>query len=260
MNDNKTYYEKFDWEKANLASQLTEKINSIVNTIPNDVNSIIDIGCGDGSITNKLNDNYKVVAIDRSRNALQYVKSHRIQASADYLPIKSSSADMVFSSEMLEHLPEDIFNNTIIEFKRISKRYIFLTFPNDENIKKNFVHCSNCGFEFNKSYHLRTLNKKIIEKLFPDYSIKHSFYTGSLIRPYKKILSDLKHKYSPFTSWIPPHWTPDNRRKTMCPNCNTTFDIPYKFNSLSFFLDSINSLISPKRPYQICILLEKKND
>jgi len=66
---------------------------------------------------------------------LKYVKAKKVQASADLLPVKSNSYDLVFSSEMIEHLPEEIFVNAIAEIKRISKKYVFLTFPNDENIE-----------------------------------------------------------------------------------------------------------------------------
>lgn len=260
MQDNKIYYEGFDWEKAALSDKLDSKIHSILNIIPKDVKSIVDIGCGDGTITRRLAEHFQVFAVDRSRNALNYVPTEKIQASADYIPLKTKSIDMIFSSEMLEHLPENIFFSSISEFKRIARKYIFLTFPNDENIQKNLVRCINCKIDFNKSYHLRNLNEQKIVKLFSDFKIVSTFHTGSLIRPYNKFLSILKHRYSPSNSWIPPNWTPDKRRSTVCPNCNTSFDIPYKFNLLSFLLDSINTVISPKRHYQICLLLERKND
>lgn len=258
--DNKIYYEMFDWEKANLNEKIKGKILSILKTIPDEVSTIADIGCGDGSITNILSEKFTVFAIDRSMKALQFVNKNRIQSSADNIPLKQKSVDLVFSSEMIEHLPDDIYANAISEFRRIAKTYIFLTFPDNENISKNFVECKNCKTIFNKSYHLRTLNKKTITNAFSDFEIISTFRTGSLIRPYNKILSHLKHKFSPSDSWIPLHWTPDGRRNTMCPNCSTLFDIPYKFNFISFLCDSINSLISPKRPYQICMLLKRKND
>ena len=44
-NDNIDFYEKFDWDRANLKSKLTEKIELIFCTLPDDVNSVIDVGC-----------------------------------------------------------------------------------------------------------------------------------------------------------------------------------------------------------------------
>ncbi len=256
--DNKTYYEKFDWEEKNLKERLKEKVKLIRDSIPEDVQTIADIGCGDGAISNELNKEFKVFAVDRSKNALKYVTSTKINASANYLPLENNSVDLVFSSEMLEHLPDEIFTSAIKEMKRVSRKYIFLTFPNNENIEKKVTMCPNCKTAFNISYHLRTLNAKIIEELFPEYRIVKSFEYGLKVRDYKRFLSTLKHKLTPPTAWIPPMWTKGSSRKTMCPKCGHEFEIPYKFNLLAFLIDSFNVLISPKRPYQICLLLEKK--
>jgi len=256
--DNKNYYDRYDWEKASLGEKIRDKILLIFKTIPQDVKTVIDIGCGDGTISNELNNKFDVTAIDRSFNALKYVKAKKIQASANLLPIKSNTTDLVFSSEMIEHLPEDIFISAISELKRISNRYIFLTFPHDENIEKQVTQCTKCKHNFNKSYHHRSLNIETIKKLFPEYKIITKFEYGLKIRDYNRTLSSLKHKFTPSTAWIPNFWTSNQKRNTMCPNCGHEFEIPYKFNLLAYSLDMLNILISKKRPYQLCVLLEKK--
>ena len=257
--DNKTYYENFDWESSNLAERLRQKIEIIKSLIPKDVVTIADIGCGDGSISNRLAKDYKLFAFDRSKNALKYLTTHKAQASADFLPLKTNSVDLLFSSELIEHLPNNIFELAIQEFKRVAKKYILLTFPNNENIEKNLVQCTNCMHFFNKSYHLRSINQVIVESLFDEFNIIKSFRIGHRIRSYNNFLLKIKHKYSPPSSWIPKHWTPDGRRQTMCPKCGNAFQIEYKFNLISFVCDSLNTFISPKIPYQLCILLKKKD-
>ncbi len=256
--DNKTYYEGFDWDKAKLEKKLQDKIDLIKNNIPKEVNTILDVGCGNGVISNGLSTDYFVTAVDRSINALKYVKLNKINASAEKLPFRENSFDLVFSSEMIEHLPENIFQHAINEMKRVSKKYVFLTFPNNENIEKQITECPRCSYRFNKSYHLRSLNLEIIKRLFPEYSIVKTFDYGLKVRDYNKFLSKLKHRYTPPTAWIPPNWTRNHTRKTMCPNCGYEFEIPYKFNLFAFGLDMLNIILSKKRPYQICVLLEKK--
>lgn len=256
--DNVNYYEKYDWDKANLSAKLKDKIEKLFPVIPDDVNSILDVGCGDGVISNAFSEKYSVVSTDRSFNAVKHVNTTKFQSSADLLPVNNNSFDLVFSSEMLEHLPQSIFNSAIEEFKRVSRKYILLTFPNNENIEKHFVKCSECKHIFNKSYHLRTLNLNSIKKLFPQYEILKSFLLGAPVRNYNKLLGKIKHALSPSTSWIPNYWTPDKRRDTMCPNCGNSFDIPYKFHPVAAFCDSINMILSPKIPYQLCVLLEKR--
>lgn len=182
--DSNQYYESYNWDKAQLSSKLTSKINIIFKTIPSDTRTIIDVGCGDGTISNKLAEYFDVYATDRSVNALKFLDTNKFCSSANSLPLKDSSFDLVFSSEMIEHLPEDIFQNAIHEFKRISRKYIYLTFPNDENVEKNFVKCPNCNLVFNKIYHLRKLNKNIIRDLFPEYHIIFQTVYGSRKPPF----------------------------------------------------------------------------
>lgn len=257
--DNKDFYEKFDWARANLSQKLIEKINKLISEIPSDVQSIIDIGCGDGAISNKLLTKFDVVSVDRGFQPLKFVKSNAVQASAEILSFRNNSFDLVFSSETIEHLPDEIFFKAISEFKRISKRYIFLTFPNNENIEKQITQCPKCNFIFNKSYHLRSLNAETIKDLFPEYKIIKQFTEGNKIREYNKLLSKIKHKLSPSISWIPYYWTKndDALRSTLCPNCSYSFRIEYKFHPIATACDMMNILISKKAPFQLCILLEK---
>ncbi|MCB9248554.1 MAG: class I SAM-dependent methyltransferase [Ignavibacteriales bacterium] len=85
----------------------------------------MDVGCGDGTISVELDNNFTVIASDRSVNALKHFKIKRVCNSADSLSIKSNSVDLVFSSEMIEHLPDNIFLSAIEEFKRVSKNIFF---------------------------------------------------------------------------------------------------------------------------------------
>ena len=180
--DNTTYYDQFNWQSANLSDRLKVKIQLLLNIIPDDVHSILDIGCGDGVISEALSSKYKVFATDRSYKSLELVRTTKFQSSADELPVASQNVDMVFSSEMLEHLPEKIFNGAIGEIKRATKKYVLLTFPNDENTDKNLVQCPNCQFIFNKSYHLRNLNLSKITSLFSEYTLQKHFVLGAKIR------------------------------------------------------------------------------
>lgn len=257
--DSKEYYENFNWDEARLSEKLNEKIKKIISIIPDDVNSILDVGCGDGVISNALSTLYDIYATDRSLNSLKFVDTNKFQSSADYIPVIDNSVDMVFSSEMVEHLPDEIFYNALDEFRRISSKYIMLTFPNNENIGKNTVECPECGSRFNKSYHLRNISLNRIQKLFDDYNLVTHFTTGTKIRSYDKHVLAIKQKFSPPSAWIPKHWTPDGRRKTMCPICNNKFDIPYRFHPIAFACDLLNMTMSPKRPYQLCVLFEMKN-
>ncbi|HPS28159.1 MAG TPA: class I SAM-dependent methyltransferase, partial [Bacteroidales bacterium] len=94
MIDNKKYYEQYQWDVID-ESGLSGKIQKILETIPQDVVSIIDIGCGNGIITNELGKKFTVLGVDRSANALTHVKTEKLQASSADIPLPDASYDMV---------------------------------------------------------------------------------------------------------------------------------------------------------------------
>lgn len=256
--DNKTFYEEFDWDGFK-EDTLREKVKKVLEEIPDDVSSILDIGCGNGIITNVLAQKYDVIAVDRSAKALSFVKAKSIQASADEIPLESESVDMVFSSEMLEHLEENIFNDSIAEFKRLSKQYIFITVPNDENPDKLSIKCPKCDYVYNRPNHLRSFKEMSFVKLFPEYDIYRTFAFGKKVRYYNPVILKLKKRFSPSNSWIPYYWIPENNRQTNCPSCEFSFNYKYKFSLIAFTLYIINVIISPKKPYWLFVLMRKKS-
>ncbi|MFK5856559.1 MAG: class I SAM-dependent methyltransferase [Bacteroidota bacterium] len=254
--DNKEIYEKFDWG-ALKQEHLIEKIKKILDVIPPDIKTVVDIGCGNGIITNVLNQQYKVTAVDRSEQALKFVKAKKINASCDNIPLKDNSFDMVFSSELLEHLPDDVLEGTISEFKRLSNKYIFITVPNDENPDKLSIVCPKCSYRYNSPNHLRSFNTTKLSALFPEYKLINTFTFGRKIRYYNRNILKLKTSLSPSNSWIPYYWMSKEKRETTCPSCENTFINPYKFNLLSLGCDLLNIAVSPKKPYWLFAVFEK---
>jgi len=119
--DNEIIYEKFDWSALN-ESHLKEKIVKIVELIPEETKTIVDVGCGNGVITNVLGQQYDVTGIDRSEHALSMVKTKKVKANSENIRLPDHSFDMIFSSELLEHLEDTVFQKTIQEFGRLTKK------------------------------------------------------------------------------------------------------------------------------------------
>lgn len=255
--DNINFYENFDW-KSLKSADLEEKIQRILKMIPTDVNTMLDVGCGNGAITNVLAKNIDVTAVDRSKEALKYVNSKKIEASADAIPLPDKSYDLVFSSELLEHLEDKTLEGTVQEINRLAKKYLLISVPNDENPDKLPIRCPKCNFDYNRPNHLRSFNQKKLAALFPEFVIMEEIKAGKKVRYYSPSLLNLKKRFAPAKSWIPYYWIPAKDRKTICPNCEHQFEYPYKFHVIASLFDSINVLISPKKPYWMMLLLKRK--
>lgn len=180
------------------------------------------------------------------------------QASAVEIPLKSEQFDMVFSSEMLEHLEEQVLKGSVNEFKRLSKKYIFITVPNEENPDKLSIQCPKCKFIYNRPNHLRSFNVNSLVKLFPEYKLVKTTSFGMKVRYYNSKILKLKRNLTPSTAWVPYYWISKTDRKTICPHCEHEFIYDYRFHPIAFFLDVLNVTISPKKPYWLFILMEKK--
>jgi SAM-dependent methyltransferase len=220
-------YHDFLWQQIGGKEHpyIAEKTKIILDIIPKECSTIIDVGCGDGAITNVLAEGYPVTGCDISLEALKYLstKVSRVRGSADYLPFKDKCADLVLSSELLEHLPEGVFVKAISEIKRISRKYILITVPNDESLRKRYTKCNACGFEFHIYGHLRSFNLKRLARLFKEYNVRYSTLCGAPDERYPHLILYLENKLANT------YFSVDNV-SIICRNCGHILDFSFEYN------------------------------
>lgn len=173
----KQYYESAEfWEGDKLqdpANQLRIKFTS--DYIPSNVTSIADIGCGNGVFVNYLKENkphLDIVAVDRSLTALKFVKTNKIEAAINDIPLNDISYDCVSCLEVLEHLPVPIYKQSLKELSRISKKYVIISVPFEEEIEANHNQCPSCKTIFNYDLHMRRYDADIIENLMNEFGFR----------------------------------------------------------------------------------------
>jgi SAM-dependent methyltransferase len=162
------YYEQA-WSQiaGSIGPQEQERIKQTLSLIPEDCPSILDVGCGDGRITNCLVSQYrKVVGLDDSREALRHVKAEKIVGAIECLPFPDRSFDLVLCCEVLEHLPFRAYPNGLKELERVAAKYIIVTVPNSQDIKRGMVTCPQCGCVFHVNRHLRSFTPERLRELF----------------------------------------------------------------------------------------------
>ena len=244
----KKYYEQSVFWDDNYLENPAEKerVEQIVEIIPSDVNEIFDVGCGNGCFINTLVSSFsnrfnRVIGLDSSDMALKYVKSEKIKGSITNLPFEDESFDLVTSLEVLEHLPQEDFKQGISELHRVSKKYIIITVPNNENLETSLVMCPLCYCRFNAHYHVRSFNEDDLNKLFTGFRAVRITEIGPIIknRSYNHKLLAIYHIWrKPF----PPE-------SSICPQCgykHTGFIKSSKNTKVSNrFLSSILPLFIP---------------
>ena len=225
------YYEQEKLWNRELTEQEKERIEIVKKYIPKDVKTILDAGCGNGAISNYL-EGFDITAIDQSKEALKYVKSKTIQGSIDNLPFEDKSFDLIICSDVLEHLPEEVYYKTVKEFKRVSKKYILIISPNEEDLEANQCKCYKCGTVFHMNWHIRSISiNDIINNFRDEFAPIYYSYFG------EKWTSEPRIKYSlaRMTDRGYKYW-----KNAICPMCGAkqqekkedTKDIDIKCNKL----------------------------
>ena len=130
-----SFYDKY-WKinKKNISSW-SYGINIVDNLINNyQFKTVLDAGCGSADVVRYLlSKGYDAQGIELSHNVLKthasdlLKKKKVLQGSLSKLPHGDNTFDVIFSSEVLEHIPKENISKVIEEFYRVSKRYVFLT-------------------------------------------------------------------------------------------------------------------------------------
>lgn len=144
--------------------------------LPHDVETVLDVGCGNGILTNLLAQRSLAVGIDRGLKPLRWVQAPCYQADIVALPFADSSFDAVVATEVIEHLPVMVLEQSLAEMVRVTRRYMLITVPYRENRSFKRVRCPECSCEFDPNYHMRRFEMADFQRLFSAWD------TVSLVR------------------------------------------------------------------------------
>uniref|UniRef100_A0A6M3IFJ4 Putative methyltransferase n=1 Tax=viral metagenome TaxID=1070528 RepID=A0A6M3IFJ4_9ZZZZ len=91
--------------------------------------SVLDIGCAYGFTVNRLRSlGYDARGVDISSYAIsqapECAQRYLEEAPAWKMPFRNKAFDVAFSSGMLEHIPEELMQQTVTEICRVSERGI----------------------------------------------------------------------------------------------------------------------------------------
>jgi SAM-dependent methyltransferase len=171
------------WERP-LSATEKSRIDTILELLPS-VESLLDVGCGDGRITNLMAERaQRVVGLDASAQALSYVKTETVRSNVDELPFAERSFDLVTCIQVLEHLPRPVLRRTLSQLKRVARRYIMIGVPLDEPLHYRNLVCARCGHGFNQTGHLHRFNMAQLRRHFRGWRVVSQRSCGAEKRPY----------------------------------------------------------------------------
>jgi len=119
-----------------ISSLVNKSIVSLLDEKLKDINTILDVGCGQCSPLRQLTNKpiYKVGVdiyepyIEKSK--LLYIHDYHVLGDARNLPFKTKSFECTMAIEVIEHLTKFEGLKMIKEMERIAKKRVILTTPN----------------------------------------------------------------------------------------------------------------------------------
>lgn len=141
--------------------------DDLIALIPAEVRSILDAGCGNGTVTNRLADRWEVLGCDLSESALRHVRAPTMVVDLAAIPLPDKAYDLVLASDVIEHLPDAIYQQALHELSRVAGRYILIAVPHEELLEAAGVVCPGCGAGYHahlhqRSYEIREDRKSVV--------------------------------------------------------------------------------------------------
>ncbi len=96
---------------------------------------ILEIGIGDKLVTSTLKNYCNVITADKDKSLKpDYVLD--ISNSKDFNQFSDNSVDLIIICEVLEHVQYDNIDSIFKSLRRITKKYVLISVPNQKNIYK----------------------------------------------------------------------------------------------------------------------------
>ena len=194
-----------------LSYKETLRISETISMIPQNIASILEVGCGDGRVSKGIDGNFTLIGTDIRSSEINKFPGTKFISDISNLPIKDKKFDLILSTEVLEHLDNKTFSQALGEISRVAKRYILITVPFEENLSVQWMKCSICAQIFHAWGHLRKFNSQNLKELFDGADLVE-----------KRFFSPNESRIPPFTYVIIKKlgnvWSTGN---SLCPRCGS---------------------------------------
>jgi SAM-dependent methyltransferase len=243
----KDFYEQEGIRFEDVATE--ERISLAYNLVPKKINSILDVGCGDGTLLELLSSDYMKAGVDISFNVLLRVEENKkAQALASAVPVTENLFDLVVCTEVIEHLENDQYEPTLAELQRVANQFILVTVPYFEDLAAKETRCPKCRFVYHIHLHLRNFELTDLINLFTDFKLVTCLYSKTCDKTFPKWLLKFRRKIGQRYEWD---------ENLLCPRCGHKNLQRPKRSMMSITTGLLAECFGKKTPKWIACLYEK---
>jgi len=240
IDDVESYFSRTHWEHP-LTERERFRLDETARRLPRELGRYLDVGCGDGRLLHLLGrtgHSGEFFACDASQAGLERAGAPGVRCDVSRLPFASGSFDGVSCCEVLEHLDDAKLRAVTAELARISRRFVFLTVPHDEDLAQGLGRCAACGHVFHIHGHRQSFKPWGLVGMLPGFRTEALgvFGAGSRRRTRGWLL---RLKQNRLGCWA---WA----RDLSCPGCGSRAAEGGRRLSRAM-LGGVNLLLQPRR-------------
>ena len=196
----------------------------LLDLLPTDITTVLDVGCGDGYLTNALPAHLHVVGMELSDTALAYVQRDRVLGSITDIPFADGAFDVVMANDTLEHIPDATYATALRELMRVAARYILITVPHNEQLEANQAQCADCGTTYHVNWHQRRYDAATMRDLLPlPFRPAEIRWSGDVTLPPHDPTLTYRHQLGLYRTW----------HGAICPYCSSSRQVTADENTFA---------------------------
>ena len=223
--------------------------------VPKGYHSVLDAGARDGYYSLQLTQYFdSVTSLDLTEPKVQHERVSCVAGDLTRLSYPDNSFDVVFCTEVLEHIPA--LEQAVHEIKRVAKHAIVIGVPYKQDIRVGRTTCVKCGKVNPPWGHVNVFDEHKLERLFRPFRLIQKSLTGinsERTNPVATWLNDLGR--NPYGVYALPH---------RCMYCGTGLEtkpsitfIHKVCSALGTRLSKAQSALSKPHPNWIHVVLER---
>lgn len=136
---------------------------------------LLDLGGGTNSYLTYLEGNYtKIISDWVARSLLMMRGVEKVVAALPDIPFSDGTVEWASACAVIEHLPPEIYEKSLQEIARVSKRFVALTGPFFQHLESAYLQCDHCRAIYQCEGHFRRY------ELADLYALQQ--YFGGLVR------------------------------------------------------------------------------